>query len=63
MLDNQELYIHLEGLTPYENMLYKYYVQKAQEAEEAEDMANYLKAVERLKSKTAPKDLTSYLTA
>ena len=63
MLDNQELTMHMEGLTPYESMLYKYYTLKAQEAERAEDITNYLKEVERLKNKIAPKDLTSYLTA
>jgi hypothetical protein len=64
MMDTQELYIHLEGLTPFENMLYHHYVQKAQEVECPKEAATYLGEVERLKDKVTPaKDLTAYLTA
>ena len=64
MLDNQELYIHLEGLTPFENVLYRHYVQMAQEVECPKEAETYLTEVERLKNKVKPaKDLKEYLTA
>ena len=62
MIDNQELEMHMEGLTPYESTLYAFYTRKAQETDCAIEAGNYIEEIEKLKRKLTPKDLTKYFT-